>query len=552
MNMKVALYARVSTEKQEKQDTIGSQLEALRVYARDKGSSIIDEYVDEGYSGELLDRPGLDRLRDDAKKKIFEAVLVHSPDRLSRKYIYLGLVEEELKKSGIDIVYLNRPDAKNTPEDMLLNHVQGAIAEYEKAKTAERTRRGRLHKARKGSLVTSQAPYGYRYINGNRVKGVEGRYEMNEGEGKVVKLIFGLFVNKRLSIRAIARELTRLGIQPQRGRQWRTSSLHRILRNETYAGVTYYNKHLSIEPEKRRDETKYRRLKNTSRKLRPKDQWIPIPLSEDLVLVDRKTFERAQAQLITNSNMSPRNVKYHYLLRGLVRCGECGSPLNGCPCHGKLFYRCGNRGRTFPLPKSCKVSMVKADLLERVVWDKFCEAVSDPRLITQQIEKLEDRVSKRRVDASGSLIQVDKAMKVVGSEEGRLLDAYTGGAISLEQLKAQMVKIRVRQEDLEREKQGLLERQGTPTASVKKSIGEYLKQVKERLADLGDDFEGKRQLLTMALNVVLVEGSVVRIKGIIPVYPKELQAVSGSIASMSVGCCERNTTFEWELVASMP
>jgi site-specific DNA recombinase len=119
--MRTAIYARVSTEGQEKQETINSQLADLRNYASQNNMVIVEEYVDNGYSGELFDRPALDKLRDDAKNRLFSALLAHSPDRLSRKFIHSGLIQEEFKKWGIIIIFLNRPDAKDTPEDHLLN-----------------------------------------------------------------------------------------------------------------------------------------------------------------------------------------------------------------------------------------------------------------------------------------------------------------------------------------------------------------------------------------------------------------------------------------------
>ena len=125
--MRIAIYGRVSTEGQEKEQTIFSQIAALKEYAQNNNHVICGEYLDEGYSGEMLDRPALDRLRDDAKQKLFEAILVHSPDRLSRKFIYLGLLQEEFKKSGIAIIFLNRPDSKDTPEENLLSGVLAAL-----------------------------------------------------------------------------------------------------------------------------------------------------------------------------------------------------------------------------------------------------------------------------------------------------------------------------------------------------------------------------------------------------------------------------------------
>jgi len=110
--MNIAIYARVSTEKQEKQETIQSQLSALRDFAVNSRYSIVKEYIDEGYSGELLARPSLDNLRDDARNKCFEAVIIHSPDRLSRKFIYLGLIDEEFKKQNIRMIFLTGRTAK--------------------------------------------------------------------------------------------------------------------------------------------------------------------------------------------------------------------------------------------------------------------------------------------------------------------------------------------------------------------------------------------------------------------------------------------------------
>ena len=114
--MRAAIYARVSTEAQEKQQTIASQVAELREYASQNDISITKEYIDNGYSGELFERPDLDKLRDDARDKLFDAVLIHSQDRLSRKFIHSGLIQEELKKYGISVIFLNRPDAKDTPE----------------------------------------------------------------------------------------------------------------------------------------------------------------------------------------------------------------------------------------------------------------------------------------------------------------------------------------------------------------------------------------------------------------------------------------------------
>jgi site-specific DNA recombinase len=161
---RAALYARVSTDRQEKEQTIRSQLAAITRYADQQGfrHTPAQIYKDEGYSGTWLDRPGLDELRDHAREGRFDVVVVLCPDRLARRYAYQVLLLEELKRTGIEVHFCERP-ISDTPDDQLLMQIQGAIAEYERAKLLERCRRGRLHRARQGELAPPQTPYGYVY-----------------------------------------------------------------------------------------------------------------------------------------------------------------------------------------------------------------------------------------------------------------------------------------------------------------------------------------------------------------------------------------------------
>ena len=115
--------------------------------------------LDDGYSGSYLDRPALDRLRDLAREHTIELVYIHSPDRLARRYVHQVLLMEELERFGCDVVFLEHTPSKD-PNSQLLTQIQGAIAEYERAQIAERSRRGKLHHARQGAVVSWKAPYG--------------------------------------------------------------------------------------------------------------------------------------------------------------------------------------------------------------------------------------------------------------------------------------------------------------------------------------------------------------------------------------------------------
>ncbi len=526
--MRVAIYARVSTERQQKEQTINSQIKELEQYAKKKKYTIVKRYIDEGWSGSLLVRPALDELRDDCAKKEFEAVLITCPDRLARKYVYQEIVIEDIQKSEIEIIFLNRPIA-DTPEDQMLLGMQGLIAEYEREKIKERCRRGKLHKAKKGLVVGGLAPYGYRYIK--RTSEKYGYYEIIQKEAEVVKQIFGWLVSEQMSTRAIAKRLTEHGFSPPRGgNRWGSSTVRRIIGNETYAGTTYYNKGYCVETGNN-GASKYRRNKKNGRRLRPKDQWIPITVP---AIIDRRTWQLAQAQVKRNSELSSRNVKYRYLLQGLVFCGDCGSRYMGVPYHEALFYRCSNRQRNFPLPRDCERGSIRATKLESAVWDSICEAMKDPKLLMTQFEKLGTKRADRRDALKGKIGKIESRISKVKNEEDRMLDAYTAGAVTLEQLRGQMDRIRQNKHQLEEEKKRLIdERNEHGSRAVKeRGVKEFCELVEERLDSFG--FQEKQKFLRLLINKVSLEGDSVRIKGAIPVSPiMEKERSIGEVASIT-------------------
>ena len=206
----VAIYARVSSEQQATSNTIDSQIAALEARLTQDGLGLTPEarFIDEGYSGATLVRPALERLRDAVAAGNLDRLYVHSPDRLARRYAYQVLLMDEFHRAGVEIVFLNRPIGLS-PEDDLLLQVQGMVAEYERAKILERSRRGKRHAARQGAVsVLSGAPYGYRYV-GKRDSGV-ARYEILEDEARIVRRIFAWIGRERISIGETCRRPRRL------------------------------------------------------------------------------------------------------------------------------------------------------------------------------------------------------------------------------------------------------------------------------------------------------------------------------------------------------
>jgi site-specific DNA recombinase len=156
--MRVALYARVSTESQQARGTIGSQLAVLRERVTVEGDEPVAEFCDDGHSGARLDRPGLDALRDAAEAGLIERVWCLSPDRLARVYAYQVIVLDELARHGVSVRFTDAPPLDDDPQAKLLTQVQGVIAEYERAKIAERYRRGKLFRSRSGEVLAWRTP----------------------------------------------------------------------------------------------------------------------------------------------------------------------------------------------------------------------------------------------------------------------------------------------------------------------------------------------------------------------------------------------------------
>jgi site-specific DNA recombinase len=215
--LRVAFYARVSGRSQKEEQTIESQLAALKEFAATEGFQFDAGhfYIDNGYSGFYFDRPDLDRLRDDARDGLIDVVLVHDPDRLARRYAYQVLLIEELQRWGVQVRFIEQPPA-DSPDQKLLVQIQGAIAEYERARILERTRRGRLFWARQGRPVSSVVPFGYRYIPRGRTEAP--RVEVDESESEVVVMIFRWYVDEGLNMRQTALRLTSEGVATPTGR----------------------------------------------------------------------------------------------------------------------------------------------------------------------------------------------------------------------------------------------------------------------------------------------------------------------------------------------
>jgi site-specific DNA recombinase len=508
-----AIYARVSSERQRQDETIQSQTVGLRELAAERGLLIVEDLVfeDEGFSGATLTRPALERLRDRAGEGAFEVLLCHAPDRLARRYAYQVLLLEELARAGVEVCFAKEPERGGTPEDELLRQFQGMIAEYERAQIRERTRRGKLHRARGGSqAVMSGAPYGYRYVK--KTDHSEGFWEIDAVQAEVVRGVFARYVEDGTSIGEIARWLSERRVPTRTGKTvWDRSTVWAMLRNHAYRGQAAFGKTRTAErhgvPTRTTRARGERHGRRPTRQDQPAETWTLIAVP---ALIGDETFELAQARLEENKRFAKRNTKELTLLQGVLVCRECGySCYRTCTrtTNKRIsYYRCiGQDGWRHVGGRVCGSHPVRADGLDSLVWSEVRRLLEDPALVRAEIDRrlaalrTEYPATKRRDALERDLARADAAI-------GRLIEAYQEQLISLEELRARMPRLRKRQSTLRAQLDALDAE--LHDAETYLQLADTLEGFLGRLTDGLDrlDIAGQQRILRLVVREVLIGG----------------------------------------------
>ena len=517
---KAAIYARVSTPRQGREQTIESQLAALKNWVDENGHDLSPEniYTDEGYSGSRLDRPGLDALRDGAEDGDFEMIGVLSPDRLARKYAYQVLLLEEMGRAGCEVVFVDHP-ISDDPNDQLLLQIRGAIAEYERVLLGERFRRGKLQKAREGHFIGGRAPYGYRYVP--KRDGVPGHLVVDETESELVRMLYGWLIEERMSVRQILKRLNGGPWLPRSGgARWSASVVHHILSDPVYSGTAYANRYRYVPPEKPRARGP-RTGENTCRKLRPKEEWIPIPVPP---IIDEETRRLAHAQLERNAALSFRNnKKYSYLLRCLLSCESCGLAMFGTTYKAterqpeRRYYQCHGKDPILSAREhKCTQRPAKAGELEEAVWEHIKGLMRDPERLLAQFEDFARSTSENGDREEAEAKKFEAHLKRLSREQTRLVDAYQAGIIELEELEERRSKIAQRREGLrtQYDQQAQVRRQAAQAREVLEDLQAFCRRIDARLDDA--TFEEKQAILQLLIERIIVGEDTLEIRHVIP------------------------------------
>jgi site-specific DNA recombinase len=498
MEKRAILYARVSGDDRGNDGrNLAGQLDMCREYAERQGWHVVEELAedDRGASGASFELPQLDRIRDMANNGEFDILVVREVDRLSRNLAKQLIVEEELKRTGVQIDYA-LADYPDTPEGRLNKHIRATIAEYEREKITERMTRGRLLKVRAGNVMPhGQTPYGY--TSGE----VDGKTMLivHEPEAKIVRAVFTWFVHgdesgRPLSIRAITRKLegvpTRQDISGRRGKrrgygEWSKSTIHGMLKNETYAGAWRYSKCRG----------------KPSRNPIDRQTVVEVP-----AIISRDLWKAAQERCLENKKTSKRNRKYRYLLSGRLTCGECGAKLIGHTCvdrrYGReyAYYHCPalNYPEHYP-GHTCTGMRFRVDQVDEVIWEWISSLLREPQTLEEALIAQKEKREEENGPIRGRLDIVGDLLADNQRQLERLLDLYLNSDFSKDVLMDRKGRLESTIEGLEKERANLCThlKARTVTAEQIQSIQDFaLKMAKGLTAvDTDDSFELRQQIL---------------------------------------------------------
>lgn len=388
-SMRCAIYARISPMPEGKAGSnfsIQSQLHENREKAlREFGCANSAEYIDDKVSGGSLDRPALDQLRDAIALKLYDVVIVYSPDRWTREPEDKMILNREIAKGGARVVYVT-VSYEDTAEGGFAEDVQDAVSKYEKRKFKERARRCRRQKSREGYPHACVAPDGYRY-EGHEF-GKRGEYIIVPDRAKVVRQIYERAAQGGLTTYGLARWLNERKIKTQKGFFWSRQSVWQVVKKTAYYGEMTQN-----------------------------GETIKVP-----AIIDRGLWDRAHAALDSNKLSRVGRPPRQYLLCGLLWCRRCGKRSTTFPNHGYPAYRCNRVDLATGLRK-CLAPMISTRALEVAVWDAVWDTVCDPDLLWEMIEAYYDRAgAKKGKGKDPGVAEILNARRKVAHAEKVLLD----------------------------------------------------------------------------------------------------------------------------------
>jgi len=449
ISKRAIIYVRVSTDEQAKGYSLKTQIEGCTRYAEEMGYAIAATFQ-EDYTGTSLDRPALNEMRNFiATGQSISVLVVYDLDRIARKSILQMILEEELHRSGIIVEYvIGRYD--DTDEGRLQKQIRASIAEYEKAKILERSKRGKRGKAQSGFvLVGSRPPYGYQ-VNSEPHK---AWLEIDEDEAKIVRLVYEWYLigdetGFPQSMNAITVKLTDLRI-PTRGDKfshvakkrdpgvWSSPMVRHILRNETYTGTWHYGKTKIISDGKENTRKAKSKCGLGKQVPRIRNEWVSVTVPP---IISRRDFDLAQLKIASNSRDAKRSTKHEYLMGRRIKCSECNYTFVGRTRreHNHYYYCKGKEQKPVSL---CSMPNFRADIVDLTVWNWLKSLIENPENVTQGLRNMQAEAKSSNSRLFEKIEIIDQQLEEFEHQQKKLLDLFLSGGFSQELIAERKTKI---------------------------------------------------------------------------------------------------------------
>ena len=423
-----ALYARVSSDRQDVDLSVSAQLRALKDYAKSNGYSVAREYVDEAESGRVADRPQFREMIEEGSqpKAPFEVILVWKFSRFTRKREHAVAFKSMLRRKGIRVVSITE-HADDSSTGKLMEAIIESVDEFYSENLAEDVVRGMRESASRGFFLGSKAPFGYKRVKVS--DGVKDRptLEVDPAAAPVVKELFQSSLRGN-GLMEICKILNDRGVT-NRGKRWYKGGLHYLLTNEAYTGTAVWGR--TSKGEKAQDP------------VRVEGAWP--------ALISRELFDAVQQAMRERAPkvQRPARVGSRFLLSGLLKCGVCGRPYRaqGAKIGQFAYYICATLFREGS--GTCSARYLNAPRVEDFVVEKIRERILTEETIVELVTLVAEEVDAMAGELSGRLEVIDAKLGDVQSRLHRLYEALETSELTLEVLSPRIFSLRHREEQLE-------------------------------------------------------------------------------------------------------
>ena len=423
-----ALYARVSSDRQDVDLSVSAQMRALRDYADKNDYKVVREYVDEAESGRVMNRPEFRRMIDEARKTKapFNEILVWKFSRFTRKREHAVAFNSMLRRRGVRVVSITE-QADDTPTGKLLEAIIESVDEFYSENLAQEVVRGMREAASRGFWMTTYAPYGYKRVHVQDGAAKHPKLELNPPADAVVRRVFDMVLQGK-SILDVTKTLNAEGSPTTNGKKWLKTTIHTMLSHEAYTGTLVWG-------------------------AKAKDGAPPVRVEDaHPAIVSKRDFQKARRLLGSRApkKVNPRRASSPYLLSGIAKCETCGKAMTAAEAKsGKYtYYICHSllkRGKG-----TCETPRLNAKKFEKIIVDEIRANILTESNIRDLVKLLDEEMDGVARDQRHMLESIDGELEEVKNQLGRVWHFIArSDSVDVAEASDLIVELRERKEKLE-------------------------------------------------------------------------------------------------------